>query len=56
MPGVMGEKITFSYGLGSVWHFATSSAAAHWGLGINLVALVVLWLLRSSRKKRRNKD
>jgi len=55
MPGIVGEKITFSYGLGSVWHVAGSSTAS-WGLGINLVALLVLWLLRSSRKKRRNKD
>jgi len=51
MPGIMGEKITLSYGLGSVWHVATSSAAS-WGLGINLVALAVFWLLRSPKKKR----
>jgi len=55
MPAMVGDKLTFSYGLGSVWHVAGSSAAS-WGLGINLVALVVLWLLRNSRKKRRNKN
>jgi len=55
MPAIMGGKFTFSYGLGSVWHVAGASAAAGWGLGINLVALVVYWLLRNPKKKRRNK-
>jgi len=54
MPGIVGEKITFSYGLGSVWHVAGSSAAS-WGIGINLVALAVLWLLRNPAKKRPRK-
>jgi len=55
MPAIVGEKFTFSYGLGSVWHVAGASPAAGWGLGINLIALVIFWLLRSSRKKRRSK-
>ncbi|KXU38055.1 hypothetical protein AXK12_00675 [Cephaloticoccus capnophilus] len=49
MPAIMGEKLTLSYGFGSVWHIA-SSGAGPWGLGINLVALTVFWLLRGSRK------
>jgi len=54
MPAIVGGKITFSYGLGSVWHVAASSAAA-WGFGVNLVALAVFWLLRSPKKKRARK-
>jgi len=55
MPGIMVGKLSFSWGVGSVWHVAGSSAAATWGLGINLVALTVLWLLRSPKKKRPRK-
>jgi len=36
---------SFSYSLGSVWHFG-SSHAAPWGLGLNLLALAILFLLR----------
>jgi len=55
MPGIMLGNVSFSWGLGSIWHVAGSSAAATWGLGINLVALIVLWLLRNPKKKQRNK-
>jgi len=50
VPGLAGENLTFSWGLGSVWHFG-SSPDAPWGLGLNLVALLALWILRRGSRR-----
>ena len=43
---VIPPSFGFDFRLGSEWHFAVSSSD-HWGIGVNLVALAIVFLLYS---------